>query len=140
MSLRLVCSSILVLSAVIPLGMQNPRERSILVTVLDPAGAPVKDVKPADLAVNEDGATREVVDVKPNGTLVIQARKTIKADDEEQQFVLTGTCRVEDVVADNTVLSTQMYDLRVEKNTKGAVRGATKRSWLGEILDAISPF
>ena len=84
--------------------------------------------------------TGEVVDVKPNGTLVIQARKTIKADDEEQQFVLTGTCRVEDVVADNTVLSTQMYDLRVEKNTKGTVRGATKRSWLGEILDAISPF
>ena len=27
-------------------------------TVLDPAGAPVKDVKPADLAVSEDGATR----------------------------------------------------------------------------------
>ena len=65
MFLRLVCSSILVLSAVIPLGMQNPRERSILVTVLDQAGAPVKDVKPADLAVNEDGATREVIDVKP---------------------------------------------------------------------------
>jgi hypothetical protein len=48
MFLRLVCSSILVLSAGMPLGMQNPRERSILVTVLDQAGAPVKDVKPAD--------------------------------------------------------------------------------------------
>ncbi|QOV91530.1 flagellar basal body L-ring protein FlgH [Humisphaera borealis] len=84
--------------------------------------------------------TGEVVDVKPNGTLVVQARKTIKTDDEEQQFVLNGTCRVEDVIADNTVLSTQMYDLRVEKNTKGAVRSATKRSWLHEILDAISPF
>lgn len=84
--------------------------------------------------------TAEVVDVKPNGTLVLQARKTIKSDDEEQQFILTGTCRVEDIIADNSVLSTQMYDLRVEKNTKGAVRGATKRSWLGEFLDAISPF
>jgi VWFA-related protein len=62
---RLVCSSILVLSAVIPLRIQNPRERSILVTVLDQAGAPVKDVKPADLAVSEDGAMREVIDVKP---------------------------------------------------------------------------
>lgn len=84
--------------------------------------------------------TGEVVDVKPNGTLVVQARKTIKTDDEEQQFILTGTCRVEDIIADNSVLSTQMFDLRVEKNTKGAVRSATKRSWLAEILDAISPF
>ncbi|HEX8913360.1 MAG TPA: flagellar basal body L-ring protein FlgH [Humisphaera sp.] len=84
--------------------------------------------------------TAEVVDVKPNGTLVLQARKTIKTDDEVQQMVLSGTCRVEDIVADNTVLSTQMYDLRVEKTHTGAVRSATKRSWLGEILDAISPF
>ena len=84
--------------------------------------------------------TGEVVDVKPNGTLVVQARKTIKTDDEEQQFVLTGSCRVEDIVADNTILSTQLYDLRVEKNHKGAVRSATRRGWLTNIVDAISPF
>lgn len=66
MILRLVCASILVLSTgVVPADVQNPRERSILVTVLDQAGAPVKDAKPADLAVREDGATREVIDVKP---------------------------------------------------------------------------
>jgi flagellar L-ring protein precursor FlgH len=84
--------------------------------------------------------TGEVVDVKPNGTLVLQARKAIKTDEEEQSFVMTGTCRVEDVVADNTVLSTQLYDLRVEKTHKGAVTGATKRNWLGKILDAVAPF
>jgi hypothetical protein len=66
MILRLVCASILVLSTgAIPAAIQNPRERSILVTVLDQAGAPVKDAKPADLAVTEDGAVREVIDVKP---------------------------------------------------------------------------
>jgi flagellar L-ring protein precursor FlgH len=85
--------------------------------------------------------TAEVVDVKPNGTLVLQARKTIKTDDEEQSFVLTGTCRVEDIVAaDNSVLSTQLYDLRLEKNTKGTVRSATKRGVFGQVLDFINPF
>jgi hypothetical protein len=66
MIVRLVCASILVLSAAaIPAAVQNPRERSILVTVLDQAGAPVREVKPADLAVSEDGAVREVIVVKP---------------------------------------------------------------------------
>ena len=84
--------------------------------------------------------TGEVLDVKPNGTLVVQARKQIKTDDEQQIFVLTGICRAEDVTADNSILSTQMFDLRLEKNTKGAVRGATRRGWLGQILDAVAPF
>ena len=44
------------------------------------------------------------------------------------QFLITGIARAEDVTADNSVLSTQMFDLRLEKNTKGAVRGATKRA------------
>jgi len=84
--------------------------------------------------------TAEVVDVKPNGTLVLQARKTIKSDEEEQQFILTGICRVEDVTADDTVLSTQMFDLQLQKNHKGDVRQATKRGTLGKLLDVINPF
>ena len=84
--------------------------------------------------------TAEVADVKPNGTLILQARKTIKTDDEVQAFSLSGTVRVEDVVADNTVLSTQMYDLRLEKNTQGNVRAATKKGLVGQVLDFINPF
>jgi len=42
-----------------------PAEKTILVTVLDQSGAPVKDVAPADLAVREDSDMREVVSVKP---------------------------------------------------------------------------
>ena len=84
--------------------------------------------------------TGEVVDVKPNGTLVLQARKQIRTDEEEQQFVLTGTCRAEDVGADNTVLSTQMFDLQLQKNHKGMVREATRRTWLQKLFGAVSPF
>lgn len=84
--------------------------------------------------------TGEVVDVKPNGTLVVQARKSIRTDEEEQQFVMTGICRAEDVAADNTVLSNQMYDLQLQKNHKGTVRSATKRGLLGQLLDFVNPF
>jgi flagellar L-ring protein precursor FlgH len=84
--------------------------------------------------------TAEVLDVKPNGTLVLQARKHIKTDEEEQLIVLTGTCRVEDVTADNSVLSTQLNDLDLQKNHKGDVRDATRRGVLGKLLDFINPF
>ena len=84
--------------------------------------------------------TGEIVDVKPNGTLVVQARKLIRTDEEEQQFVLSGTCRAEDVAADNTVLSTQIFDLQLQKNHKGTVREATRRTWLQKLVDVVSPF
>jgi flagellar L-ring protein precursor FlgH len=84
--------------------------------------------------------TAEILDVKPNGTLVVQARKRIKHDEEDQQFILTGTCRAEDVNADNTLLSTQIYDLELQKNTKGSVRSATERGRIPKLLDFINLF
>ncbi len=82
----------------------------------------------------------EVVDVKPNGTLVLQARKTLRTDDDEVKLILSGICRVEDVTADNTVLSTQLFDMELQKVTRGAVTQSTKRGWLPKLLDFVNPF
>jgi flagellar L-ring protein precursor FlgH len=84
--------------------------------------------------------TAEVIDVKPNGTLVLQARARIKTDEEEQMFILSGVCRAEDVTPDNTVLSTQLFDKDVTKTHKGAVRDTTKRGWIPKLLDVLNPF
>ena len=82
----------------------------------------------------------EVVDVKPNGTLVLQARKRIVTDEEDQLMILNGVCRVQDITPDNTVLSTQLFDFDVRKSHSGAVRDATKRGWVPRLLDWASPF
>jgi flagellar L-ring protein precursor FlgH len=84
--------------------------------------------------------TAEVVDVKPNGTLVIQARKKIKTDEEEQTLLASGICRVEDITPDNTVLSTQLFDLEFTKINKGQVRNSTKTGGLNKLLDFLNPF
>jgi flagellar L-ring protein FlgH len=84
--------------------------------------------------------TAEVIDVKPNGTFAVQARKRIKADEEEQEYLLTGVCRAADLTPDNTVLSTQVSDLSIERNTKGAVKDTTKRGWIPKLLDFVNPF
>lgn len=82
----------------------------------------------------------EVIDVKPNGTLVLQARKRIVTDEDEQVFMLSGVCRVQDIQPDNTVLSTQLYDLELRKTHSGVVRDATKRGWVPRALDWLNPF
>ena len=84
--------------------------------------------------------TAEVVDVKPNGTLILQARKKIKNDEEEQVFICSGICRVEDVTPDNSILSTQLFDLEVTKTSKGQVKNSTKTSVLHKLLDFLNPF
>jgi len=84
--------------------------------------------------------TAEVIDVKPNGTLALQARTHIRTDDEEQTIILSGVCRAEDISADNTILSTQLHDKDVSKMHKGAVRDAQKRGWVIKLLDAVNPF
>jgi flagellar L-ring protein precursor FlgH len=82
----------------------------------------------------------EVIDVKPNGTLVLRASEAIKTDEEEQTMTLLGTCRVEDISADNTVLSTQLFDLSLNKTHRGAVRDTTERGFITRLLDSINPF
>jgi flagellar L-ring protein precursor FlgH len=84
--------------------------------------------------------TAEVVDVKPNGTFAVQARKVIRKDDEVQEFLLTGICRGADVTPDNTVLSSQVYNLELSTKHKGAVRDTTKRGLIPKLLDFINPF
>jgi flagellar L-ring protein precursor FlgH len=87
-----------------------------------------------------DRVTAEVVDIKPNGTLVLQAIKDIRTDEEEQRMILTGICRAEDVTADNTVLTTQLFDLELTQTHTGAVNDTTKRGLLPRLLDTFSPF
>ena len=82
----------------------------------------------------------EVIDVKPNGTLVLQARRHMRIDDETLDVKLTGVCRAEDVDPTNSVLSTDMHDLNLEKVTTGQVHDTTKRGLLHAILDILNPF
>lgn len=84
--------------------------------------------------------TGRIVDVKPNGLLVVEARAKITHDDETSEITLTGTCRKEDVTADNTVLSTQVADKEVVVRNQGALRSAATRGWIKKLLDSLKPF
>lgn len=83
--------------------------------------------------------TARVLDVRPNGNLLLEARKEIEPDEEGQIMVLTGECRARDVTAQNTVLSTQVADLVIRIEHTGAARDATRRGWLMRAFDFLRP-
>ena len=69
----------------------------------------------------------EVVDVLPNGMLVVQATRQLTFSQQTQLITLRGLVRPEDVSNQNQVLSTAMTDLELEVTGKGIVNDSTYR-------------
>lgn len=82
----------------------------------------------------------EVVDVRPNGNLVLEGQKEIRINEEAWIVRLTGTCRQEDIGPDRVILSENILDLNIERELAGAVRDSYRRGWLIRGFDKISPF
>ncbi|MEE9403809.1 MAG: flagellar basal body L-ring protein FlgH [Algisphaera sp.] len=80
-----------------------------------------------------------IIDVKPNGTIVIEARKDVRSDHETYTLVATGVCRVDDITADNTVLSSQLADLFIEKQHTGYLKKASEKGPLTDFFDWLLP-
>ncbi|OAG28589.1 flagellar basal body L-ring protein FlgH [Thermodesulfatator autotrophicus] len=85
--------------------------------------------------------TARVVEVLPNGNLVIQGVRTVRQDENLEYITITGIVRPQDVAADNTVLSTQLADARIEYSGMGPATEATRGpGWLSRALFLIWPF
>ncbi len=84
--------------------------------------------------------TATVVDILPNGLLVLEARKSIVNNGDHWEYSLTGKCRPEDVSRDNTVMSENMADCLITKGQSGKLSDSTKRAWFIRLYDWIGPF
>jgi flagellar L-ring protein precursor FlgH len=84
--------------------------------------------------------TCTVVDIRPNGILVIEGTNSVKNNDEVSNYSLTGEIRKEDIKPDNSVLSSSIAHLRINKYEEGHVRDGYRRGWLLKWLDKYQPF
>ncbi len=84
--------------------------------------------------------TARVAEVMPNGTLVLEARKTRVVNEEKEIFTLTGIVRQEDVATDNTVKSERIADVNIRYEGVGSVGNAQKRGLLSRLLEWLWPF
>ena len=84
--------------------------------------------------------TCRVVDVRPNGHLVIEGRRAIQNNDESWEVALTGVVRAEDILPNNSVLSELVAELRISKREAGIVRDGYRRGWFLQWRDRYKPF
>lgn len=93
----------------------------------------------SDVAVITDRFTVRVVDVLPNGNLLVEGRRSTTVSGEASTIILRAAVRKADVFPDNTVFSTQLADLTLRYENKGNLNDAQKRGWFGWFWDKVNP-
>lgn len=81
-----------------------------------------------------------VVDVLPNGNLVVSGEKQIGTNQELQSLRFSGVVNPINIQAGNSVSSTQVADARVEYRGQGAVDAAQTAGWVSKFLWMFAPF
>jgi len=82
----------------------------------------------------------KIVDIRPNGNLVIEAHQTVKNNEEVWRQSLTGIVRREAIGADRTVKSDSIAELWIDKREIGQVRDGYNRGWFQKFYDTFKPF
>ncbi|HEX3624925.1 MAG TPA: flagellar basal body L-ring protein FlgH [Verrucomicrobiae bacterium] len=81
-----------------------------------------------------------IMDVLPNGNLVVEGKRETSFSQENQTIVLRGVIRPEDVLSDNTVFSYNVADATIQIIGKGTVSDSQNKGWFNRIWDKINPF
>lgn len=81
-----------------------------------------------------------VMDVLPNGNLVLEGTKQISFSGETQDAVLRGIVRPEDIAPNNTVYSYNVSDATIKYVSKGTVSDNQRKGWFTKVWEKLTPF
>ena len=121
------------------------------------AGLPLKSFQGATLAANSSTAfegsgentssnnftgtlTVTVIEVYPNGNLLVSGEKQIGLKEGEEFIRFSGVVNPMTITAANTVASTQVADARIEYKANGFLDSAQVMGWLGRFFLSFLPF
>jgi len=82
----------------------------------------------------------KVIDVLTNGNLLIEGRRNVKVNNEDQIIIIDGTVRPADIGTDNTVNSIYIADAKISYTGKGIISDRQSPGWLMNIVDKVWPF
>lgn len=111
------------------------------------------DLFSADLGMDFDGegssdrdgyvkayVPTEVMQVLPNGNLLIAGQREIKVNNETQYLRISGIIRAEDISQFNEISSSSIASARIEYSGSGVIADKQKPGWAMRIIDYVWPF
>ncbi|MHC4114591.1 MAG: flagellar basal body L-ring protein FlgH [Planctomycetota bacterium] len=81
-----------------------------------------------------------IIDIMPNGNLVISGTRDRNIANDIQTIEVSGIVRPSDIAFDNTIKSEQVANFSIITRNRGVGAQYTKPNWLGRIFDVIWPF
>lgn len=87
-----------------------------------------------------DRVTVTVIDVLPNGNLVVGGKRQTLIAGDERTLVVSGIVRPFDISADNAVSSRFVADFLMTYEGAGQEQNFTRQGWFGRALNRVWPF
>jgi flagellar L-ring protein precursor FlgH len=88
----------------------------------------------------EDRVSVVVIDVHPNGNLVVAGTRDRRIAGDVQTIEVSGIVRPSDIAFDNTIRSEQVANFRIFTKNGGVSAPYTQPGWLGRIFDVLWPW
>ncbi|MEN3372891.1 flagellar basal body L-ring protein FlgH [Dechloromonas sp. ZS-1] len=84
--------------------------------------------------------TVTVIDVLPNGNLLVSGEKQLSVGNEQEFVRLSGVVNPSFVDASNTIASSKVADARIEYKSAGQMAEGMSMAWLGRFFMNVLPF
>ncbi len=88
----------------------------------------------------EDRITVVVVDVHPNGNLVVMGTREREVGGDKQIIQASGIVQPRDISYDNSIRSEQVANFKLFSINEGVTKSYNEPGWLGKIVDFLWPF
>ncbi len=81
-----------------------------------------------------------VLDVLPNGSLLLEGKRTVHLQNEKIEVILTGLVRPRDINSDNTVSSSRIADASIRYETDGPISRDQRRGLVTRLINWLNIF